>query len=184
VAGIEKRKERRIKISLPLKIIYEGKELSGFTGNISRLGAYAQMDRDLPIGANIDVVLEIPAYTKDSSFAGKISCKGNIFRVNFIKEVKGKKYFGLGIFFTGFPQQKDKERLSKYIDYLITEEEKGIKKGVKLWRNKRKMKKADTASAEGRPKGDDNSDIIALLRQILARLKEIRSLLKPAAENK
>jgi len=184
VAGIEKRKERRIKISLPLKIIYQGKELSGFTGNISRLGAYAQMERDLPIGTDIDAVLEIPAYAKDPSLTGKISCKGNIFRANFIEEAKGKKNFGLGIFFTGFPEQKDKEKLSRYIDYLIAEEEEGIKKGVKLWRNKRKMKKVDTASVEGRHKDNDNSDIASLLRQILARLKEIRSLLKPAAENK
>ncbi len=184
MAGIEKRKERRIKIALPIKIIYQGDESSGFTGNISRLGAYAEIDRELPIGADADAILEVPPYTKDASLVGKIKCRCNIFRVNFIREVRGKKYHGLGIFFTGFTGQGDKERLSRYLDHLIAQEEKQIKKGAKLWREKREMKKIDKISAEGRDIGVDNSDIVSLLKQILSRLEEIRSLLKPVAKNK
>jgi hypothetical protein len=181
MAGIEKRKERRIKITLPIRIIYQGAESSGLTGNISRLGAYAEVDRELPIGADVEAVLEIPVYTKDSSLTGKTKCKGNIFRSNFIREARGKKYWGSGIFFTGFAEVKDKERLSRYIDYLIAQEERDIKKGARLWSKKRRIRKIGKALTEDRA---DNSDIAALLKQILSQLEDIRSLLKPPSKNR
>jgi len=184
MAGIEKRKERRIKITLPIKIIYQGDESNGFTGNISRLGAYAEIDRELPIGAEVDAILEIPSYTKNAPLVGKIKCRCNIFRTNFIREVKGKKYYSLGIFFTGFREDADRQRLSSYIDYLIVQEEKEIEQGAKVWREKREIKKIDKTLAEGRGRGADNSDIVPLLKQILSQLEEIRSLLKPVAKNK
>jgi hypothetical protein len=184
MAGIEKRKERRVKTSMPIKIICRSNESSGFTGNISRLGAYAEMDQEFPIGADVHVVLEIPADIKDASWRGNVKCQGNIFRANFVREVNNKKYYSLGIFFTGFAEQGDKERLSRYLDYLITREEKEIEQGAKLWREKREMKKIDKVSTEGRDIGFDNSDIVSLLKQILSQLEEIRSLLKPTAKNK
>ncbi len=183
MAGIEKRKERRIKIALPIKVIYQGNESSGFTANISRLGTYAEIEKELPIGVDVGVALEIPAYLKDAPVGGKIRCEGNIFRTHFIQEVKNKKYYGLGIFFTSFNEEADRQRLSRYIDYLSTQEEKEIKEGAKHWREKREMKKADRSSSGSRDAEFGNSDIAALLRQIVSQLEEIRSLLKPVAKN-
>ena len=66
-AVIEKRKEKRIKITLPIRIIYQNSEIIGETKNISRLGMYAEIDRLFPLGSELEIMIEIPVYTKDTS---------------------------------------------------------------------------------------------------------------------
>jgi len=184
MAGFEKRKERRIKIVLPIKVIYQGSELSGFTGNISRLGTYAEVERELPIGSDVNVILEIPAYGQDASLGGKAKCRGNVFRSNFIQESKGKKNYGLGVFFTSFNEEADRQKLSRYIDYLVAREENEVKRDAKQWKEKREIKKTDRDLREGHDAKFNNSDIILLLKQIANQLEEIRSLLKPLDNSK
>jgi hypothetical protein len=184
MAGIEKRKERRIKIALPIKIIYQRSELEGFTGNVSRLGTYAEIQKELPVGAEVEVVLTIAAAGEDSPGRGQIRCMGNVFRAGLARELNGKRYYGLGIFFTGFPEETDRKRLSGYIDYLIFREEKAVKDGVKQWRRKKKMRRSDKVSAGTRPRALKDSDVIGILNEILSRLDEIRSYLMSSGDNK
>ncbi|MBU4346627.1 MAG: PilZ domain-containing protein [Candidatus Omnitrophica bacterium] len=135
---LEKRKERRIRVSLPITILYQDKrKVLGKIENMSRLGTYAEINKEIRIGTDIEIILTIPVYTKDLSLSGKIRCKGKIFRCNLLREAESQKYYGIGIFFTEFLEQDDKDKLSKYIDFLILNEDRNIKKGLKQWRAKR-----------------------------------------------
>jgi hypothetical protein len=178
--AIEKRKERRIKVNLPIKIVYQKDHVvTAQTENISRLGAYVETGKKIPLGIDIDITLEIPVYTKDPSLSGEVKCKGNIFRCNFIRETESNKYYGIGIFFTHFFNDADREKLSQYIDFLILTEDKNIKEGIKHWRDKRKIAK-ETRQAQkiSLSQEDYQKETFALLKQILARLEEITRLLQ------
>ena len=177
--GIEKRKERRIKVRLPIKMFYQSIEAAGETENISRLGAYIETAKDIPLGSELVIELSVPAYGKDASLAGKVRCKGSVFRSSLLREEDTIKYYGLGIFFTDFLQQSDRNKLSKYIDFLILEEKQGIKEGLKRWRQKRSV--AKKSQATGQVKVDE---CLLLLKQVLSRLEEIYRLVKSQNKTK
>ena len=92
------------------------------------------------MGKKLEIVIEIPDYANDSSLAGQIKCRGDVFRCDLSKIVESKRIYGLGIFFTAFYDEGDRNKLAKYIDYLILKEEDKIKKATKLWEEKRKRK--------------------------------------------
>jgi len=181
--GMEKRKERRIKVSLAVKIFYQGLEVTGQTENISRLGAYVETGKEIPMGAELEMSLKIPSYTKEESLGGDIRCRGSVFRSSIIREEGIKKYYGLGIFFTDFLQKADRGKISKYIDFLILQETKGVKKGLRRWKEKREAAKKSTAQQEMSP-DEYQAQTIALLRQISDRLEEIYRLVKSQGKNK
>lgn len=182
--GIEKRKERRIRVNLPIKIFYQKKqEIVGQTENISRLGTYVEVEQKIPLGADIEISLEIPAYVKNPSLCGEVKCEGNIFRCSLTREVAQKKYYGLGIFFIRFAQEAEKEKLSRYIDFLILNEDKAVKEGVRHWRDKRKAaryaRQQEEKAALAKGEEDYQKQTLDLLNQILTRLAEISRLLGP-----
>lgn len=165
---IEKRRERRVRANLPIKIIYRKKfQILGRTENISMLGTYLEIDRKIPLGIDVEITLEIPTYIKDLSLTGEAHCKGNIFRCNLVRESASKKYYGVGIFFTDFLAPADRDKLSKYINFLIQREKQAIQKDFKRWQDKRQAKKQDP-----------HIQTLHLLKQILARLEELSQLLK------
>lgn len=166
--GIEKRREKRIRVKLPIRISYQGKELSGETENISRLGAYVEIDKDIPFGAELGIALKVPAYGEGFSLGEEISCKGSVFRSSPAREENSIKYYGLGIFFTDFPQQTDREKLSSYIDFLVSQEEQEVKEEVRRWHQKRDVLKESNVA--GRTK---IGECLVLLKQILGRLDEM-----------
>lgn len=176
----EKRKERRIKVNLPIRIIYRNNpQIIGTIGNISRLGAYAEIDKDIPVGEGIDITFQIPVYTKDVSLTGEVRCEGNIFRSNLAREFRSKKYYGMGIFFTNFMKQLDRDKLSKYIDSLVLKEDQDIQAGIKRWREKRAMDKKDKQTKKTQLNQEDyQAETTSLLNQILIRLEEISRLLQ------
>lgn len=183
VKGTEKRKERRIRVSLPVKIFYQKLEVAGQTENISRLGAYVETNKEMPMGAELEMLLKIPARTKEDSLAKDIRCRGSVFRSGLIREENAKKYYGLGIFFTDFPQQTDKGKLSEYIDFLILQENKGIKDGLKRWKETRYAAKKLTARQQMKPE-EYQAQTKVLLKQILNRLEEIYRLVKSQDKTK
>ncbi|MEI6631685.1 MAG: PilZ domain-containing protein [bacterium] len=166
--GIEKRKEKRIRVKLPIKISYGDIKITGETENISRLGGYVEITKEIPLGAELEIELGIPAYGKDSSLAGGIRCKGSVFRSSLTKEENTVKYYGLGIFFTDFSQQADRNKLSSYIDFLLLQEEQGVKEGLNRWRQKRSVVKKSQSVEQG-----NTGECLALLKQILSRLEEL-----------
>lgn len=178
VQVIDKRKERRIKVNLSIKLAYQNnRQVRAATENISRLGTYVEIGRKIPPGTSLDITLEIPVYGEDPSLAGEAKCKGDVFRCNLIKEDESKKYYGIGIFFTDFPQETDRDKLSQYIDFLIRQEDKSIKAGAKRWHKKREMAKR-TPRARQVKQDNYQTGSAKLLKQALSRLEEIYRLLK------
>jgi len=140
---IEKRREKRLKVRLPIRISYpETTEIYSHTENISRLGTYIEIEREIPLGVHLDIAIEVPAYTDDWSLKGTVRCKGDVFRCNLVREQESTRFYGLGIFFTNFSNEQDRDILSKYIDFLIVKEKQDIKQAMLLWRTKRRKRRA------------------------------------------
>jgi len=182
--GIEKRKERRIKISLPIQISHHNKVIfSGQTENISRLGAYLVSDKKVPTGIDINIKLEISCRQDNPSLAGEIKCWGNVFRCDLISESGKSKNYGVGVFFTDFTKDSDKEKLSNYIDYLILKDGQAVKESLKRWKDKRETAKLTKQDYLKEPKKEvSRQDLFNLLLQVLSRLEELKQLLQ--AKNK
>lgn len=177
---IEQRKERRIKVDLPVTIIYRNSEVNGKAENISRLGAYVKIGRHIPAGSDLDITLKIPVYAGDASLSGEVKSKASVFRSGLAGEIGPQKYYGIGIFFTKFLQQADRDRLSRYIDFLILQESKGIHEGLKRWKEKREISKKSMEKQRIKIKDDNyQAQTLELLKQALARLEEIYRLIKP-----
>ncbi len=136
---IERRRERRIKVRLPITISHpNSRKINAHTENISLLGTYVEIEQEIPLGAKLDITIEIPVYTGDSSLAGNVRCAGDVFRCTLAREVESRKLYGHGIFFTGFSTEGDRNKLSKYIDFLIKKEQEDIKQAMKRWRKRRR----------------------------------------------
>jgi len=180
----EKRREHRLKASLPIKISSGNEtEILGSTENISRLGTYLEIDRELPAGENVDITLELPVYSQDLSLAGELRCKGAVFRCNLVREFESTKFYGIGIFFTGFSEEKDRERLSQYIDFLSLKEGQEIKDGLKRRREKDEAEKTIKQSEEALIKQEEfQKESLNLLKQIQSKLEKIYRILQ--TENK
>jgi hypothetical protein len=177
--AIEKRKERRIKVNLPIKIRYKGSQVHGEAENLSRLGCYVKIEKEIPIGIDISIILDIPVYAADTLLSGNLNCKGNIFRCNALEENESGKRYGIGIFFTEFSSQADAEKLSQYIDYLLLSENKKIQTGLSRWKDKRYLAKAANQKKTAKAKEDAfQKEVIFLLREVLSRLEELNTRLR------
>jgi len=137
----EKRRERRLRVNLPIRISYAGSpEIYSQTENISRLGTYAEIEQEIPLGMHLDMTIGVPAYTDDLSLIGNVKCRGDVFRCNLVREVGLRKFYGLGIFFTDFSNEQDRDKLSKYINFLIAKEQEDVKQATARWREKRRKR--------------------------------------------
>ena len=167
-------------MSLPIKMIYPNNfEIFGRVENISRLGAYVEIDREIPVGIDIDVTLELPKYNQDLTLSGETRCKGSVFRCSLTRGLESKKYYGVGIFFTDFLKEVNRDKLSKYIDFLVLNEDKNIREGLKRWREKRDVTKMAKQTKNTNIKQREfQAETLNLLKQILSRLEEIYQLVK------
>ncbi len=180
----EKRKERRIKVNLPIKITYPGHpEINAETGNISLLGAYIETDEQIPLGTDADIVLQIPSCAGAAGLSGEVRCKGNIFRCHPIsrqgnglafhtakairREPETAAHFGTGIFFTGFSRRAERDKLSRYINFLIEQEGRNLRAGIKNLKKIRKAKDKQPARVL-LSQEDFQKETLGLLKQILA----------------
>lgn len=136
--GIERRKEKRMHVSLPVKIVFGKKEeLSGVTDNISRLGSYVEVSRQFDSGTELDVTLDVPDYGQEKKSGGQVRCHGTVFRCDLREGAGAEPFYGIGVFFTSFYSREEKERLSKYVDFLIVKEEEAAREGFKKWKEKK-----------------------------------------------
>ncbi len=176
----ERRKERRLKANIPIKITGKNNlEIFTRTENISFLGAYVEVDRQVPTGTEVEVVLEIPHYSEDLSLAGEVKCKGDVFRCSLVSESSTVKYYGVGVFFTEFYLSEDRDRLHGYIDFLIENEEQEIHEGLRRLRYRREAHRL-ARNAEQKISGNEEfqEKSLELLKHIASRLEEIERLLQ------
>jgi len=176
----ERRKERRLRANLPIKITGKNNlEIFTRTENISFLGAYVEVDREISAGTEVDVVLEIPHYSEDLSLAGEVRCKGNVFRCSLVSQSEAIKYYGAGVFFINFYLSEDRDRLHRYIDFLIQNEEQEINSGLRRLRNKREAHKSAKSSGQKLINQEEFQEkSLELLKQIAEQLEEIERFLK------
>jgi len=171
----EKRKEHRLRANLAIKLaVGKDRELLARTENISRLGTYVMLSKEIPAGQAVGITLELPAYTQDPSLIGDVSCTGTVFRASPVREIDGKQWYGMGIFFTDFADPEDKQKVSAFVDHLIEREEQDIKEGLK----RRKEKEAaylDARHKKDVAAGQDEfqKEALGLLQQISGRLDAI-----------
>ncbi|TRZ48967.1 MAG: hypothetical protein D4S01_09425, partial [Dehalococcoidia bacterium] len=121
-------------VALPIKIEYNKQRLLAETKNISVLGTCLETDKEIPIGAALDIEIEIPKLSlRETGEKRWISCKGAAFRCQPIVSEKSKGRYGIGIFFRSFAGGEEKA-IAKYIEYFLQQEsEKG-----KIYMRKRK----------------------------------------------
>lgn len=176
----ERRKERRLKANLPIKITGKNNlEVFASTENISFLGAYLEVDKEIPAGTEVEVVLEIPHYSEDLSLAGEVRCKGDVFRSSLVNQSGSIKYYGIGIFFTNFHFSEDRDRLHRYIDFLLQSEEQDINERLRRLRYKREAQKLAKSSGQKNINQEEFQEkSLELLQQIAAQLNGIEQLLK------
>ena len=160
---------------MPVTLVW-GKEkgLIGRTDNISRLGAFVELNKQIPAGEAVGLTLELPAYTQDISVTGGVSCSGTVFRSSPLRERDGVQLYGLGIFFTDFASSRDKEKVSAFVDHLILTEEQDIKEGLKRRKEKElaHQEAADKKSSIAR-QDEFQKEALGLLRQISTRLEAL-----------
>lgn len=179
----EKRKEHRFKAELPIKIIYAGAEIAAKTDNLSRLGTYVEISREIPAGESVDITLVLPAYTGDISMSGEVRCEGSVFRSVLLSQASGNKYYGAGIFFTVFSEHQHRDKLSNYIDYLVLKEEQEIKDGLKRRKEKEETSKLIKHPEEFYLRVEEfQKESLNLLHKISFQLEEINRVLQ--ADNK
>jgi hypothetical protein len=171
----EKRKEHRLKANMPIQIACgPGKELRGRTENISRLGTYVELTEVIPAGQTVDIVLELPAYTQDTSLTGEVRCEGTVFRSSPLRFTAGRQWYGLGIFFTDFASLRDKEKVSIFVDHLIATEEQEIRDGLKRRKEKESAHIGATEKKDLIARQDEfQQEALDLLRQISSRLEAL-----------
>lgn len=173
--GDERRKEHRLRANLPIKIVcQDNAEIIGRTENISRLGTYVEIDRQIPVGERVDLTIEIPVYGQDISFSGQVDCKGSVFRSGLAKQFQKDRLYGTGIFFTFFNSKEAKEKLSRYMDFLASKEEQDIKEGLRRRKEKEKLKGYEEKIVHQQ---GPQQESLNLLKEIVSRLEEIRRLL-------
>lgn len=134
----ERRRRRRIDVALPITIKYDHKKISSHTKNISILGVYLEAENQIPIGTVLNIKIVIPKTAKAKTTKAKeIKCMGITFRSQALGILESKQCYGIGVFFRSFLEGGERE-LSKYIDYILLEEEKE----GKIFIRKRKRKTA------------------------------------------
>ena len=174
---MEKRRERRLSVDLGVTIIYQDSQIPGRVTNLSRLGAYAQIDREIPPGKDVDLALKLDDCAgSNPSLSGTIKCKARIFRCSQIEGAGPRQYYGLGLFFTHFLSEADKEELSHYLDFVKQKEAEAIQRGIKRWKKKKKIN-------QNKKQPDNHTDTAKLLEQVLKRLKEISRQLQTQKRN-
>ena len=135
----ERRREKRIKARLPITLEYPANaSISACTENISLLGAYLESEEEIAIGTKLSIILTIPAYNAKDASATNIKCQGDVFRCNLARQIESRRLYGLGIFFSNFSRQEDRNRLADYLDFLIRQDEENVRQAAKQWEARRR----------------------------------------------
>ena len=106
VEPTESRRGRRVRVTLPARLLCGDQELSCQTENVSLLGTYVQVEKEVPIGIPTSVTLTLTG--------GSVQCKGVIVRCESLQP----GIYGLGVFFNQFLDDGE-EKLGGLIDELL-----------------------------------------------------------------
>ena len=108
----ERRRYPRIQKNIPLKIQKDNFDFVGQTQDISCIGAYCTVNKNIPLFSVISIVLLLPLKKNNKSNVCSVHCKGVIVR-NELNPQNNKEY-QIAIYFNDL-RQSDKVKLSKYV---------------------------------------------------------------------
>jgi len=106
---IERRRYPRIEETLPIELLTDEYEISTETKNLSCIGAYCTVDRDIPVLTKLSIKLILPKDSKDKYT--KVNCRGVVVR----KEIINPDKFNIAIFFNDIAP-KEKNKILRYIN--------------------------------------------------------------------
>lgn len=116
---IERRQSPRIAFNVPLKLSQaEGEDFVTQTVNISRSGAYCEVDNYIEPMTKLKVNLLVPVRKGEKSSAKKVSCNGIVVRT---EPIELQQQYNVAIFFSDITK-KDSEIISDYINNLLEQE--------------------------------------------------------------
>ena len=104
----ESRHGRRVRATLPALFAYGGEQLSTRTENVSLLGTYVHLEKEIAVGTPVTVTLDLP------EGGGSVQCQGIVVRC----EGVGPVLNGIGIFFNQFLGDGE-AKLDHLIDELL-----------------------------------------------------------------
>lgn len=144
----ESRRGRRVATTLPVTLICGNEQFSTQTENVSLLGTYLRVDKEVPVGTPATTTLDLPVGAGE-----KVQCQGIIVRC----EALGPGLFGLGVFFNEFLGDGE-AKLSTLIDRILQKEleeaERYFKERERLRKERMKKKlkeKRKKRRKRGRP---------------------------------
>lgn len=132
----EKRRRKRIDVALALTIEYNEEKIQAATKNISLLGTFIEINREIPAGTKLNIRIKLPP--KDPGKSGRsreVRSEGVVFRSGPLISLQGERLYGTGIFFRSFWRGSERT-LADYIDYVLLRE----KKTGKIFMRRRKEK--------------------------------------------
>jgi len=112
---IERRRYPRVEKKLPIELLTDKYEISTETKNLSCIGAYCTVDKDIPLLTKLSITLILPKKSEDKCI--KVKCKGVVVR----KEIINSNKFNIAIFFNDI-KETEKNKILRYIDTLSLKE--------------------------------------------------------------
>jgi len=113
MAQREDRHSRRVGVVLPARLVYGEDQISTQTENISFLGTYVQVQKEVPVGTPTSVTLDLPP----AGAGGNVQCEGIVVRCEGLRPGT----YGIGIFFKEFLGDGE-AKLGKLIDELLAKQ--------------------------------------------------------------
>jgi len=144
ITDLERRRQKRIKVQLPVRMNFNNAEGLASTKNISLLGACLNMNRQVLPGTRVALSFEIPKYIDNDNLVGEVRGEGAVVRCDPDDAQSQTSGYELGVFFSNFlPPGEDK--LTQYLDHVAKEEEKQIRQWVEQYRAHIKQRKKEIA---------------------------------------
>ena len=113
----EKRKDQRIEKNIPVKICQETGDIVTETSNISRSGAYCQINRYIEPMTKMNIHLLLPVRRNGKNEAKKFTCEGVVVRS---EQTTKEKCFNVAIFFSSI-SQRNLKIISEYVNSQLEE---------------------------------------------------------------
>jgi len=138
----DRRRQKRVKMKASLTLRHSDKEHDSITNNMSLLGASVNTKSQILPGTRVGVHFDIPEYKENKDLAGEVKGEGAIVRCDPSDDPETPNEYEVGVFFANFVGT-DEQKLSKYLDFLVKQEEKEIRQWAKQYRARiEKRKKA------------------------------------------
>lgn len=111
----EKRKHPRLEKNIPLKLSYDDSDIVTETHNLSRSGAYCQVDKYIEPMTKLKIHLLLPFNKNGKVLTKKVSCHGIVVRT---ESAKGRDTFNVAIYFNDI-QTREADYITDYINNVL-----------------------------------------------------------------